>query len=262
MSQPPPQKFAFDNDFFDVTVAGAPVTSGMSASGSTAQAKLEEKLQAAHDDGYAAGQADGRAQATATAALEVAELKNQLLALTASVSEAQTAWQLGLQQQLLGLTRLTLHHLVGHAAEHYPDQLLEHYLKDLVPQLRTSEELHLRLHPQARGYHEKLGLPQASIGGRAFQIIPDPSLGPADVVVEWRQGGLETRLSDVLARLDQLLAAAGATHTEVPPPPQATGFTPAPEAPVLAAAAAPESPLSDIEDANRRRADALLGDDQ
>lgn len=245
------QKFSFDTDFFDVTVAGGVVP--------RTNARQDQLVNAAREEGYAAGLSEGRAQAAQAAAVEMAELKNQLHRLTEGLTEAQTAWQSTLQKQCLSLIRVTLHHLLGHAAAHYPDQLFEHFLHELLDLLRTQEDLTLRLNPQARTYHEKLALSQASISGRPFQIQPDAALGPADIIIEWRTGGVEARLPDLLTRIDQLLLSAGATALPTPEVPSATGFTPS------ASPAVPEPAAPAMEDLARQQADnrasALLGDD-
>ncbi len=248
-----PQKFSFDTDFFDVTVAGTVVP--------RTTARQDQMVTAAREEGYAAGLTEGRAQAAQAAAVEMAEVKNQLRQLTERLTSAQTSWQANLQKQCLSLLRVTLHHLIGHAAAHYPDQLFEHFLHDLLGMLRTQEDMTMHINPQARTYHEKLGLSQASISGRPFQIVPDPALGPAHIIIEWRTGGVEARLPELLTRIDQLLLSAGAVSLATPEAPVASGFTPpAPEQP-----APPEPDPTPADLAQQQadyRANALLGDDE
>lgn len=249
MSQPPkspPEKFAFAHDFFELNVAPAGPKTPVSA------AALEQ----AKEEGYAAG----RAAAQQQAALEIAELKNQILGLTQAFEEGQNTYADQLERAALTVMRQALHHVVGHAAANYPDQILEHFLHTLLPLLRTTEELTLRIHPAARQYHEKLGLPQASIGGRPMHIVPDGTLGPADCVVEWQRGGMEAKVAQILAELDETLSHAGADTTQpVPAAPEAPAPTFNPEGPPPPA---PFAPAAAPAAAESSKADQLLGNDE
>jgi hypothetical protein len=120
--------------------------------------------------------------------------------------------------------------------------------------------------PQAIGYHEKLGLPQATILGVPLRVVTDTTLGPVDAIMEWQHGGVEARLTTHTAELEALLHAAGAQSL----PPAPLNLTPTPTPAYAAQPTAPTAakPTDDVNTAiataeaeRAKRADDLLGDD-
>jgi flagellar biosynthesis/type III secretory pathway protein FliH len=255
----PYAKFAFDTEFFEVVGTHSHAAVGPTA----AQRRAEEEntRQEAYNAGYNAGLAEAQKAAQGDLAQLQQNLQNTLLALQKSQNEREVQ----LLNQMLTFTRVSLHRIVGHAAEHYGAEMLESHLRSLLDKLKTDESLTLRIHPTARGFHEKLQLPQAAILGLPMQINPDSSLGPTDAVVEWRNGGVESRLSTHLAELDSLLLSVGAQalpmNVAPPPSPQTEG----PETASTKASSAPQplsgEPLDDAEQAAKARAAELLGDE-
>lgn len=226
MSNPQPEKFekfAFDNDFFELAVLG---TAAAPTGTQAPLPRMPKNIEAAHKQGYDEGFAEGQKQAQQAAANDLNLLQQHLAGAVRMLEEATTTVEESFVQRGLSLLRVSLHRLLGNAAQHYPDQILEHHLRTLVASLRTAEDLTLRIHPQARTYHEKLGLAQANIQGTPFHIIPDSSLGPTDCLIEWSRGGLEAKLADHLAKLDDLLKQAGAETLPTPPLPTAEATDP------------------------------------
>lgn len=227
-------KFGFDNEFFELDVAGG---------FNTTQARADA-LEQARAEGFAAGLQEGKS----AAGIEVTELTHRLAALTEQITQAQKAWEERSVRQLLALWHGSFSRLLGQAVQHYPEQILEQHLKSLLPLITTGEDLTLRINPAARGFHDKLGLAHAHIGGHEFRIIDDHTLPVTDCVVEWRSGGLEARVHDHEKLMAELLVQAGANVTA--PPPQAAG-TAAPAA----------EPVAEAATAAKTRASELLGDD-
>lgn len=267
MSGNPPSsyaKFGFDTEFFELVQGQQAAGGGLAAPGITPvqqRVQVEEMRQQAYDEGFAAGVSEGQKQAQADLAQLQQHLQNALLALQTTQNEREEQ----LLMQMLSLLRVSLHHLVGQVAANYGPELLEHHLRALMPLLKGDEALTLRIHPAARGFHEKLGLPQASIMGLPMNVTSDPSLGQTDAVVLWANGGVESKLAAHLAEVDTLLAGAGAhmlnvehkTNLNVLPTPVAK-----PE--VRPAESLPAEPVSEMDEAARAaraRADALLGDE-
>lgn len=236
------EKFAFETEFFAVA----------DMDGLAAAPRLPRNIQEAKEEGLREGLARGRAEGEAILQEELAALKQQVATLAERLSAEHAQWTADLTRQGLNLLRVTLHHLLGHAAAHYSDQVLEHHLRDLLSRLQQGEGLTLRVNPQAKGYHEKLALPQASIGHIPFKIVADPSLGPTDVVMEWPGGGLESKLADHVAALDRLLESLGAAQLPTAPLPAESKL----EGP------AEESPLATAVEKTKSRATELLGNDE
>ncbi len=266
MANNPPSsyaKFGFDTEFFELVQgqqdSGAvPVANPAAGLSVQQRAQMEEIRQQAYNEGYGAGMAEGQTQAQADLAQMQQHLQNALLALQKTQDEREEH----LLMQMLGLLRVTLHQLVGQVATHFGPELLEHHMRALLPLLKGDEALTLRIHPAARGFHEKLGLPQAAIMGLPMNIVSDPALGPTDAVVQWTNGGVESKLADHLASVDKLIAGAGAhlmnvehkTNLNVVPAPLQR-----PEDKAM-----PAAPLDDMDaaaQAAKARADALLGDE-
>jgi flagellar biosynthesis/type III secretory pathway protein FliH len=239
MAEPTYSKFGFDNEFFELDVAGG-------LSGGPARVDIIEQVRA---EAYAAGLNEGKNVATA----EVADLTKRLTALTGQLTQAQAAWEERSLRQLLTLWHASFSRLLGQAAQHYPEQLLEQHLKNLLPLIRTGEELTLRIHPNARHFHEKLGLAHAHISGHNFRIVDDHSLPPSDCVVEWHCGGLEARVDEHQKLIAELLSSAGAP-VQAPEPDAAA--TPAPQT------AAPQQAPAPASSPAKSRAAELLGDDE
>lgn len=276
MSSTPPNtpsyaKFGFDTEFFELVQGQKGAPSGVVPSSPQQKAQLEDIRRAGYDEGFAAGLAEGQMQAQADLAQIQQHLQNTLISLQKAVNEREEE----LLKQMLTLLRQTLHHVIGHAVRQYPAELFEHHLRTLLPLLSGNEALTLRLHPSARGYHEKLALPQASIMGMPMNVKSDPTLGPTDAVVEWANGGVENKLELHLRAIDDLLSGAGAavlpveSRADLSPQPTAQ----AEAAPAAAPAGQPESSTDAVAEngaddmesaaakAARDRARQLLGDD-
>jgi flagellar biosynthesis/type III secretory pathway protein FliH len=245
MPEAPYSKFGFDNEFFELDIA-----SGLN--GGRAKADGIEQVRA---EAYAAGLNEGKNMATA----EMAEMAKRLDTITEQLTQAQATWEERSVRQLLTLWHASFSRLLGQAAQHYPEQVFEQHLKSLLPLIRTGEELTLRLHPNARHFHEKLGLAHAHISGHNFRIIDDHGLLPSDCVVEWHGGGLEAKLQEHQKLIAELLASAGAPVQAPAPeavPPVADTPAATPGLPATAAStAAPADPA-------KKRAAELLGDDE
>ncbi|RYG60449.1 MAG: hypothetical protein EON60_07145 [Alphaproteobacteria bacterium] len=262
MANPPSSytKFGFDTEFFEL-VQGQKVSAktAVEAPATPEDLRAQEAAvrQGIYDEGYAAGMEEGQKQAQADLAQLQQHLQNTLLALQKTQDEREEH----LLTQMLGLLRVTLHRLVGQVADNYGPELLEHHLRTLLPLLKSDEALTLRIHPAARGFHEKLGLPQASIMGLPMHIASDPTLGQTDAVVMWTNGGVESKLEAHMTAVDDALAGAGAQMLNVE---HKANLNVTPAAAPRAAAPAAEAPASDMDTATRAakaRADALLGDE-
>ena len=261
MSGQPPSsytKFGFDTEFFEL-VQGQKVSVADKGGAPTAeqkQAVADDLRRQAYEEGFAAGMAEGLAQAQADLAQLQQHLQNALLALQNTQNEREEQ----LLMQMLSLLRVSMHHLVGQIAASYGPELLEHHLRALLPQLKADESLTLRIHPAARGFHEKLGLPQAAIMGLPMNIISDPALGQTDAVVMWANGGVESKLEAHLANVDALLAGAGAHMLQVEHKANLNA-TPTPLRTEERVFAAPVDDMDAAAKAAKARADALLGDE-
>lgn len=275
----PYAKFGFDTEFFELVQGqqGGTTNTGVPASPATQAKMVEEARQSAYAEGYAKGLEEGQAQAQTDLAQLQQHLQNTLLALQSSQTEREEQ----LLVQMLSLLRVSVHQLLGHVAVYLGPELLEHHLRALLPLLVSDEALTLKIHPAARGFHEKLGLPQASIMGLPMNIVSDPAMGHTDAVVQWTNGGAESKLAKHLESFDALLAGVGAqmlsTEHKANLSPQAAApiaAAPVPRAVPSAADRVPEVDavsdevpgiLPDVEDeaqkAAKARADALLGDD-
>ncbi|NBV54446.1 MAG: hypothetical protein EBR79_01885, partial [Proteobacteria bacterium] len=189
-----PTKFTFDTEFFDVATGNSKPNSPATAGGvpgrlptTAGNAMAGTSRQSIFDEGFANGLQEGRKQAQADLAQLQQHLQSTLLSLQTMLNEREAQ----ILSQMLSLLHTTLHRMVGTLVEKWPQDLLEHHLKSVITSIKTDESLTLRLHPAARGYHEKLQLPHASVLGLPMHIAPDASLSHTDVVVEWKNGGAE-----------------------------------------------------------------------
>jgi flagellar biosynthesis/type III secretory pathway protein FliH len=267
-------KFGFDTEFFEVinTPAGgsgnAAITHNLNVA-STSSKELAAARQQTYNEAFAAGQAAGSVQAQAQAQADLAQLQQNLSSALAAIHAAASQREELLVNQLLSLCRLTLQQIIGHASQHYAPQLLEHHLRSLLNLVKTEEKLVLRIHPNARGYHEKLGLAHASIMGLPVTVVADASLGPTDALIEWQNGGVESKLANHLHLLNELFAGAGANPQLAVPGTPNLSPTPAASAAVNAlpghppSTATPAAPLPEsAASLMQQRAAALLGDDE
>jgi flagellar biosynthesis/type III secretory pathway protein FliH len=222
---------------------------------------MEEVRQQAYADGMAAGIVEGQNQAQADLAVVQQHMQNALMALQEAVTQREEQ----ILTQVLSLMRVTLHQLVGLLAVTMGPELLEHHLRALLPLLKTDETLTLRVHPLARGFHEKLGLPQAAIMGVPMHIVNDATLGHTDAVILWANGGVESKLELHLAEVDRLLLGAGAQALATDHKPNLNALSVPVEADSHTAKGVPVvAPASDMDEATlaaKARANALLGDE-
>ena len=220
-------KFAFDNDFFDVAVVGKSAALGSAPK----PPSLEDQKREAFENGLN----EGRRQGEAALESKLAELQTTLQHVTEALAKAQTSYAANAQHSMLGLMRLMLHKIVGHAASHYPDDVLEHHLKHMLEHVQSESILTLKIHPQTAALHEKLGTPRLSLYGHHIRVEHDSRLAVGDCQVLWDAGGVDAKLEETLANVDGLLLKAGAKPYPLPPK---TG-APATAAPAQAAAPAP-----------------------
>jgi hypothetical protein len=264
----PYSKFAFDTDFFEVVAGGLPGTATRSPS------QVQEELrQQAYAEGVAVGQAEGQAMAQA----EAGHLQAYFASMTAQLEGMLAEREQALLHQMLGFVRGTLQHVLGQVVKYYPDELLAHHLQTLVPLAKAGETLVLRINPQARGFHEKLGLPQANILGVPMQIVPDPTLGLTDALLEWQHGGLESKAAQHMAAIavPEVTYAARDVAREMRADGQQSGGlsgggeklamptgTAAPMPPPAATPPTVDDVAQAALQASKDRAAALLGDDE
>jgi len=249
-SPPAHQKYTFDTEFFEVVGGTSPTPRPGSAP--------VNPRQKAYDEGYTTGLSEGQKQAQADLAQLQQHLQSTLSALQKSMAEREAS----LITEALSLLRTTLHRLVGDLMSHYPDEMLEQHLRAVLPLIKADESLTLRINPAARGYHEKLQLPQAGILGLPMHIITDTTLGLTDAVVEWKHGGVESKVEHHFKAIDQLLEAAGTALLPTPPmPTQATPAATSATQPAPPPGPA-ESAVQQAEQATQSRAAELLGDDE
>ena len=226
MADPKFDKFEFENDFFEVSVS------------TTDDSRPPRTFQEAQDRGFRQGLAEGHAQAqnelSAAAAQHTQAFNNAVAAVETSFEQFKDE----LQAKMLGLMRHAISRITGHAARHYPDEILESHLRAALDIIHTNAALTLRISPEAQAFHEKLQGGSVDIGGRTFSLRPDPSLNAGDCVVEWEGGGMDAKLGDTLSDLDTLLLQAGAA-TNIPNPP-----------PTEEPSATPEQPATDVPEEN------------
>jgi flagellar assembly protein FliH len=198
-------KFEFDTDFFEVSVSGSPLGKTLTEN---------EKYQQA----YAEGQAAGRQQAEQDLANQVETALQTLQQAALQMESSQKAYFRALHHQVNQSLTILLEQVLGHAAEHYPQELLDQHLREIIDQLQEETSLVLRLNPAAAEFHQNLAEKSTTIQGLTFTIQPDPALSPSECVVEWQSGGLEAKLENTRQTVIKYLTQLSPPSPEGAPP--------------------------------------------
>lgn len=238
-------KFDFDNDFFEVVATPGQVAAPMAAKPVTkdrAPRTFKEAEEQGYNKGLLQGKIEGQTETEQRLTVQFNQQAEQLKQALTILEQAHVDASKDLENQLLGLLRHSLIKIVGHAAHNYTDEILTSHLKDLLEEARNTQNLTLKIHPDATAIHKEL-----VAGNTNIKISPESTLGPADCALEWQSGGLDKRLSSLLERLDKLLLNAGAIQMDAPP-----------ETTTPTAVSAETTPSQSAADAVKARADDLI----
>jgi flagellar biosynthesis/type III secretory pathway protein FliH len=211
-------KFQFDTDFFEVLTPEEVLRAE----------EAEQSKEQAYNEGFTAGQNKVLQDMQQQLTQQLQTMHN----ISQQIQHQQDVYVVALGRQALQIINQTLHQILDHAAEHYPQEILEKHLRDVIPQVPGNMPLTLKIHPDATTFHEKLGAPEATIQGRTFTIQTDPNIAPGDCVVIWDNGGVEASLKQAKQSITQLL-----NNT----PPDPTIPAEEPEQPAPAQETAPEA---------------------
>lgn len=195
-------KFSFNNDFFEVSVAGD------GARRTKHLPEIEEEITAAQEEGYNRGYTDGQRKTQEEQAAAVSQHLGRIEEMLQALVAARTQYAQDVQAVALTTLRKMLPVLLGHAAEKYSEDLLQKTLESVMSAMVEHTTLTLRLHPSTKEFFEKhkAALPHL-FEGKVLSVQPDPSLTPGDCVAEWDAGGLDARLTQTMEELRDMLSA-------------------------------------------------------
>ncbi|MDD9912633.1 MAG: FliH/SctL family protein [Alphaproteobacteria bacterium] len=208
-------KFQFDTDFFEVL--------------SPAEVAAAEEADQAREQAYEEGFAAGKQKQTQEMQTQLQQQIQALQSIADEVQHQQDAYTIALGRQALTIVTQVLNQLLDHAAENYPQDILEQHLKGIIAELPQNMPLTLKIHPDAATFHEKLQAPEATIQNCSFAIQTDPQIPLGDCVAIWENGGIEAGLSQAKQQLTDLLnntppnptiAETDNTHNELGTTPQ------------------------------------------
>lgn len=185
-------RFDFNEDFFDVNVQQ-----------DTSEEDLAAARAAGHDEGFAAGKAEGRQEAEATIkpALQAYQQAGQ------AVQEQVDGYVRALTKDAQNLLYIFFAEVLRDIETHELEELLKQQLAQALEVLPNTDRFTLYLHPDAIALHEKFQQPDLTLAHKYFTVTADTALKPADCRIEWGDGGLEVKVDHIIERLRQALNA-------------------------------------------------------
>ena len=238
-------RYLFDTDFFEIDVAAAEEKAlidqaiaeasneanpdanqgdGQTAEGMEAgndqlepaqpPAITKEDLAQAESAGYAAGLADGKAQASE-------DFKQQINTHVGAFAESLKQIDLlkeelstEISQKAVRLLAGLLPSLMADAQENYPETILKRTADKLLDTLREEKVLAVKTAPDTKEFllnhiAEAEGL-KANLKPEHFKESPELEIG--DCIIEWENGGLTLSQADILQQLTDILLAASPSY--------------------------------------------------
>ncbi len=242
-------RYLFDTDFFEIDVAAAEEKAlidqaiaeasneanpdanqgdGQTAEGMEAgndqlepaqpPAITKEDLAQAESAGYAAGLADGKAQASE-------DFKQQINTHVGAFAESLKQIDLlkeelsaEMSQKAVRLLAGLLPSLMADAQENYPETILKRTADKLLDTLREEKVLAVKTAPDTKEFllnhiAEAEGLKanlKANLKPEHFKESPELEVG--DCIIEWENGGLTLSQADILQQLTDILLAASPSY--------------------------------------------------
>ena len=234
-------RYLFDTDFFEIDVAAAEekalidqaiaeasneaneadsqTAEGMEAGNDQLEpaqppAITKEDLAQAESAGYAAGLADGKAQASE-------DFKQQINTHVGAFAESLKQIDLlkeelsaEMSQKAVRLLASLLPSLMADAQKNYPETILKRTADKLLDTLREEKVLAVKTAPDTKEFllnhiAEAEGL-KANLKPEHFKESPELEIG--DCIIEWENGGLTLSQADILQQLTDILLAASPSY--------------------------------------------------
>ncbi len=163
----------------------------------TASCSPEARLEAEYKRGYAEGLAAGRAESE-----ERVEQERQRFAQTVSASlermgELERRAGEALQSELLALA-VEIAGRIVHARIEAGDPVAERVARDLLEEFHVDVGARVHVNPEDR---RRILAGDDGQVPRGVELVDDASLGPGEVVVEWRDEQIDARLEAVLEQI-------------------------------------------------------------
>lgn len=194
------QRFAFDTEFDGagvvVRAAPEPVEEQFDAAA----------LQAAHAEGYAAGERSAVAQAEAEAARALSALAAVADSAMATLAEVAHAHKAG----AVALAMAAAERIAEAALERFPEAAAAAALESLAREVEASPRLLLRVRPEHEMHLRQAVEAAALSAGYPGQLVvkSDPALSPAAFIFDWGDGRAAFDPQAAAARIGAALTAA------------------------------------------------------
>ena len=185
-------KFQFENDF-----SGA----AMPTTAASKEPSIEEQKAVAFQEGVN----EGRQQAEQQMAQQLASTQATFQEACKKLNELETIYLNNLGRQLINGLQDILTHTIANAAEHYPQDILDKHLREILTGLPKNNELKLIIHPETAAFHDKLAQTEATIQNHTFKIEHNANLAVGDCTIIWENGGVEATVNNTIQSLQQAL---------------------------------------------------------
>ena len=175
-----------------------------------AESQVEAIHTAAHEQGLAEGHTIGREEGGRVAREEVARELEVAHSMAAELLEARHTLIANAEPQIVRLTLEVARVVVAKEVDADPD-ILKGTLTRAMLKAAGDERLRLRLHPaDVNRIGDYLDALASRFSSRGVEVVPDPTVGRAGVVVETRTGTVDARLETQLDKIERaMLAVAG-----------------------------------------------------
>ena len=175
-----------------------------------AETQVEAIHTAAHQQGLEEGRAIGREEGERLAREQLAHDLDVAHRMAAELLEARHELIASAEPQIVRLALEVARVVVAREVDADPD-ILKGSLTRAMLKAAGDERLRLRLHPDdVHRLGDYLDTLAARFASRGVEVIPDPTVGRAGVIVETRSGTVDARLETQLDKIEHsMLAVAG-----------------------------------------------------
>lgn len=168
----------------------------------------DEDLAKARAEALAEGRAAGYAVAQQEREQRVSELLQRLAQGIKALGEAQAATAANAERKALQLAAMLVRRIAPHLLEQGQAGRIEALVRDMLPKIHDEPRIVIRL------ADDLVDLLKARIDGiarnSAFEgriiYLGQPDMRPGDCLIEWADGGVETRSETFLAEIDAAIS--------------------------------------------------------
>jgi flagellar assembly protein FliH len=176
------------------------ISEPMPPGGARAAGEIEERLRAAHQQGFEQGHEQGQAAVRQSLSAQVEAMQLKLARSIEELTGSRLRYRREAEQDVVALAVAVARRILHRELTVAPEALLG-VVKAALDKMEAREVHRVRVSNQdaaiLRQFFEQMGLPQR------IEVIADPSLGPGSVTLESSRGLLDASVDTQLAEIER-----------------------------------------------------------